>query len=1086
MVDLSPMNYWYSASCLGTIPIPFLADGTPYFDNQCLNVRLAGFGLNFNLQRPFPSMSPLAIFEILGLLADPAMPIDPKGSLAETIRAAILDAYITLPPAVVRMFPESGNIVHRKVNYTINLGAIIGVAQQMVSVIRQVFEAATTTANDMAALVEYVTNNPPDISPAAILRLLPPELRRFQLHGSLVGFDASAMFFLLAPEEAADEFDRRDESLSDDLPLLFEDTFANENLTGWRAIDHDLSKPGDWFSDGSTLRQRKNTANSLFVYTKETFADMVFSTVLRSRDDDGIGVVFHYQDPHNYYRFRMTSQQGSWSLTRIIDDQATVLHSSQDSFAIGKRYTVTVKTTQKLSFHQPIRPPIIIRRGGPSSRPVGRPPRMYVTKIEIMVNNQSWCVVDDFDSPLAEGHIGLECWWNDDAFYESVRVYGLDEGWLKPGQAVNPTVLNRFQPQLSEGAQPVYLPDAPGSNLLSGVELLADFTAKDVAEVSPAQTNAAAIMVGANARVFGTQTYRFLGFLDSDGHFSLISTADIAPLRLEIAGIPFELPLEIHGRLALRGRSFGADSWAVVEASTWGYWDAIPGLARLEIANQHEPALLEMRSDGRFVLKGSGRLLLFGGQAVIEGAVDISQAHCFVDGAFNYQSGHKIGDVPLMALSLTSTGRMGPGRSFTLDGAGDLQILGQTISSVQGLISDKGVAVEAKFEAQNWNWPGIEIKQVSMALRGMIDLSQSGPPNFLFEGDTYLRLFGSRTAANRLEITGRGGIQAEAGDLATFVEGTLFWQDREWLQGRMRLHSKTGLHLAGQTHFGLILSPDKIGGINVANLFFRINLGGTVTISPAGAFECDLHLDWDLGISLPGNENQTLPLASDAIQLRGALAQPIDLINLEGFKLLPLQDFEVSLPIPRIEGSGDPVLKIGTKNDKIAINVPQLGTLYMDEREFVTGLTGGSLPTLTGGTLPNLTGGKRPSLNPGSLPAINFAAFTFNPGKLPSLDRGSLPTFNRGSFPTLNRGSFPTPTKMSIPIPKHRSGEHFDAGSNTASIYQDYTISWENEQIPLDLATFQSLPIRFGIDKQDYRFYVQIAQKKYALNGSSL
>ncbi|MBW7885025.1 MAG: hypothetical protein H3C34_20790, partial [Caldilineaceae bacterium] len=109
--------------------IPMLTDGTPFFNNLCTSIRLAGFGVSFNLQRPFPSMSPLALFEIFGLLADPNMPIDPDGALANMIRVRIQNARITLPPAVVRMFPEVGTVLSREIDYTANLGTLIALLQ---------------------------------------------------------------------------------------------------------------------------------------------------------------------------------------------------------------------------------------------------------------------------------------------------------------------------------------------------------------------------------------------------------------------------------------------------------------------------------------------------------------------------------------------------------------------------------------------------------------------------------------------------------------------------------------------------------------------------------------------------------------------------------------------------------------------------------------------------------------------------------------------------------------------------------------------------------------------------------------------
>ena len=89
-------------------PIPFLASPSePYFDHLCIRFGIAGFGVNFNLERPFPSLNPLALLEAAGLIADPTMPIDPNGALANTVRMALTDAYFFL--AQVRPCALSGS-----------------------------------------------------------------------------------------------------------------------------------------------------------------------------------------------------------------------------------------------------------------------------------------------------------------------------------------------------------------------------------------------------------------------------------------------------------------------------------------------------------------------------------------------------------------------------------------------------------------------------------------------------------------------------------------------------------------------------------------------------------------------------------------------------------------------------------------------------------------------------------------------------------------------------------------------------------------------------------------------------------------
>jgi hypothetical protein len=302
------------------------------------------------------------------------------------------------------------------------------------------------------------------------------------------------------------------------------------------------------------------------------------------------------------------------------------------------------------------------------------------------------------------------------------------------------------------------------------------------------------------------------------------------------------------------------------------------------------------------------------------------------------------------------------------------------------------------------------------------------------------------------------------------------------------------------------LSPGQVGGVNVASLFFSLGLGGAVTMAPNGSFRFDMHLEWSLGIALPGNDRQILPVAAGEISIQNDFATPLNLINLSGFKLFPLDGLNLSLPVPKIKGKGDPVLLVGVKNNKIAINVPQIGTLYIDEKEFVTGLTGGSLPSLNPGKLPNLSGGTLPSLSPGSLPTLNKGSlpslninflqgrFSFNPGKLPSLSPGTLPSLNKGTLPSLNKGSlpsldkgkFPTLKKSAVPFPAYSPAKTFDPGTKQTGIYTDFNVEWDQHSIPLDLTTFQSLPIQFGFDKTKKQFYLKIGLKKYSLTGTSM
>ncbi|MCB0035431.1 MAG: hypothetical protein KDE51_15470, partial [Anaerolineales bacterium] len=203
-------NYFVIMPIAGYFPIPLLADGLPFFDNYCLVMRLGGFAVKMHLQRPFLSLSPMLMFELFGLLSDPEMPIDPAGTLAQMMRFSVTNSYMTIPAAVLRMFPELGNEVRRELDFSINLGHGITFFQQTKALIDTLLEQANETAGDIQTFINDIQNNPPDMSPQAALALLPPALRRIETHGSLGGFMASATLLLITPDELTQAFRERE------------------------------------------------------------------------------------------------------------------------------------------------------------------------------------------------------------------------------------------------------------------------------------------------------------------------------------------------------------------------------------------------------------------------------------------------------------------------------------------------------------------------------------------------------------------------------------------------------------------------------------------------------------------------------------------------------------------------------------------------------------------------------------------------------------------------------------------------------------------------------------------------------------
>jgi hypothetical protein len=672
------------------MPFPFLAaPNEPYFDNLCLNIRIAGFGLNFDLQRPFPTFNPIAIFEILGLLSDPMMQIDSDGALANTIRISLKDAHIVIPPFVRKLFPEAEAINRKDINLTINLGTVISATQWGVGAATATWQTLEEAGGNINRFINEVSSNPPEISPRALLAALPPELRKIRLGGSFAGFEASAVLLLIGPDDASRELQARDQA-----------------------------------------------------------------------------------------------------------------------------------------------PP---------------PPSNYRPSL---------------------------------------------------GQAQTPEDLARFRPSLGShpGAGRTFYPDDPTNNLFNGIEFR-DFSASDLSDIP--QTGAAGIVVGAYVKVFAAQRYRFLGYLFDDGSFGLISSLDIRPLRLSVAGIRFRLPLEFEGRLILQGRAKRDGFIGSIRASVFFDWTTIPGIAAIQVGSQNKPATLRLHSDGHFAIAGRASLNLFNGATIVRGSVDISHTHCFVNGNLHFSAGR------IVDLALDCSGRLGPGLHFELGGSGSLTLMGQDVFNVKGVVTERGCALEARCNAKYWTIAGQHVPcSLDLDLHGAINLAQRSRPEIALEGKGFFSI-----SELGMQITGRAGIESGQEGVNTFLEGSLVWQGREWLGGRVELGT-SGVRLVGRTSFTLNLSPNNLFGIDLAQLFFKVDLEADVTFDAIeGSASFSLKGDWSLVAKLPyengvGLTGQVFPLAAQHFNIMQSGSLEFELVHINEFVLVPFSGIQI--PVPSITGTTPP------------------------------------------------------------------------------------------------------------------------------------------------------------------------------------
>lgn len=134
--------------------------------------------------------------------------------------------------------------------------------------------------------------------------------------------------------------------------ILVQDDFADGDFAGWTVVDEGtLSAPSDWRVRGGALVQGSDIASTQqgtgsaaysvggdgpYILRDGTYAlwndpealswtDYAFEATLTPGDDDGIGLLFRYTDPENYYKLEADTQTGLVMLTRHLEGRETIL-----------------------------------------------------------------------------------------------------------------------------------------------------------------------------------------------------------------------------------------------------------------------------------------------------------------------------------------------------------------------------------------------------------------------------------------------------------------------------------------------------------------------------------------------------------------------------------------------------------------------------------------------------------------------------------------------------------------------------------------------------------------------------------------
>ena len=189
----------------------------------------------------------------------------------------------------------------------------------------------------------------------------------------------------------------------------FIDTFNNNKLTGWSHVDQAGTIGSSlWAASNGVVRQRRGiyggaTSRStlgkpgtVLVSGDPAWANIDYSVTASTPDNDGIGVVFHYQDENNYVRFSMDSQRHYRRLVKKVDGKFTLLAQTDAGYRPGTKYRIRVLS-------------------------VG-------SSVNVYLNGSP--VLQAVDEPPATGKIGLYTWGSSSTTFDNVQVHAQSDDFF--------------------------------------------------------------------------------------------------------------------------------------------------------------------------------------------------------------------------------------------------------------------------------------------------------------------------------------------------------------------------------------------------------------------------------------------------------------------------------------------------------------------------------------------------------------------------------------------------------------------------------------------------------------------------------
>lgn len=237
---------------------------------------------------------------------------------------------------------------------------------------------------------------------------------------------------------------------ADAQPLLFQDNFDDGNYNGWQIFDgpEPQSGPSQWVVENGILVQKSNIwsyapvdletryhLGTAAVAGDKNWTDYALNALVRSADNDGVGLIFRFDNVDNYYRILLMNDP-AWS--------------GLDS--AGVPVNTPLQRIQKFVAGEPV---ILAENKVSQAYPSGffaLTADVRGDTIRAYLNGE--LILSAVDSQYSEGKIGLLSYANAGAYYDSVTVSATPFVYADPGEIViNYPVLEDRTPYIQNPTQ---------------------------------------------------------------------------------------------------------------------------------------------------------------------------------------------------------------------------------------------------------------------------------------------------------------------------------------------------------------------------------------------------------------------------------------------------------------------------------------------------------------------------------------------------------------------------------------------------------------------------------------------------------